>query len=59
MAVLFMEGAGAATLMPRFAASGHEFDVWFRAELAACHGLDFSAPPPGPLPELKGDIRVE
>lgn len=57
-AVLFMEGPGAATLMPRFAVSNHPFDEQFRRELAECHGIDFSAPPPGLPPQLKGDIRV-
>jgi len=58
MAVLFMEGPGAATLMQRFATSQHPFDQEFRARLEQCHGMSFSAPPPVPPPQLQHDIRL-
>jgi hypothetical protein len=57
LAVLFMEGPGAETLMQRFATSQHAFDQQLREELAECHGLDFTQPPPG-APQLLADLRI-
>ena len=35
----------------KLAASDHPFDRWFREQVRAIHGVDFSQPLPGPLPE--------
>lgn len=42
-------------LMPSLPASDNEFDVWFRDNAQALHGIDFSNPPPPPEPGL--DVR--
>ena len=46
------EGPGAETFMPKLASSTDVFDVWFAGKIKEMHGLDVSAPPPGPMPEL-------
>jgi hypothetical protein len=53
--VVIHEGPGGETLMPNLATSDNEFDVWFRDNVEALHGIDFSNPPPPPEPGL--DVR--
>jgi hypothetical protein len=36
--------------------SQHTFDKWFKEHIGRVHGIDFEAPPPGPMPELKLDV---
>jgi len=52
VAVVIHEGPGAADLMMAMGASDHEYDVALVAKLEELHGIDFSAPPPGPPPTL-------
>lgn len=58
LAVIAVEGPGAAEMMPRFATSEHPFDRWFRAELEQNHGMRFDTPPLFPPPRLMGDVRA-
>ena len=52
MAVVLHEGPGGDEFMQKLATSDHEFDKSFRAKVEEFHGIDLSAPPPGPPPEL-------
>ena len=54
LAVVLHEGEGASTVMQRFATSEHPFDVEFRNQVGAAHGIDFTQPAP-PHPELVFD----
>ena len=51
MAVVSHEGPGGDEFMQKLAASDHTFDQWFKSKIAEFHGIDFSKPPPGPMPE--------
>ena len=55
VAVILHEGPGSATLMQTMVESKDEYDVAMVARLSELHGMDFSAPPPGPAPELQFD----
>ena len=55
MAIVVVEGPGSDTMMAEAATSVDPFDVWFRDEVTAAHGMDFKAPPPPPA-ELCLDI---
>ncbi len=59
VAIVLHEGPGAATFMQELATSEHEFDVAFRNQISKIHGIDFSAPPPGPPPALIFDSSQE
>ncbi len=50
--VAYMESADFGKALGMFAQSKDEFDVWFKAQLAAVTGVDLNTPPPGPLSEL-------
>jgi len=45
-------GPGEADFMQKVTTSDHPFDEWFKNSIAGFHGIDFSQPPPGPMPEL-------
>lgn len=51
MAVVMHEGPGSDEFMQKLATSEHPFDQWFRDSITEFHGIDFSQPPPGPMPE--------
>ena len=50
------DGPGGDTFMQTLAESQHPFDKWFKDHIGRVHGIDFEAPPPGPMPELKLDV---
>ena len=51
MAVVSHEGSGGDEFMQNLAVSDHPFDQWFKNKISEFHGIDFSQPPPGPMPE--------
>ncbi len=51
VAVVSHEGSGGDEFMQNLAASDHPFDQWFKSKISEFHGIDFSKPPPGPMPE--------
>lgn len=55
LVVVIQEGPGAEGLMPSLPTSANEFDVWFRENVQALHGIDFANLPPPPEPGL--DVR--
>ena len=55
LVAVVLEGPGAEGMMGNVGSSDNEFDVWFRDNVAALHGIDFSNPPP--LPEAIIDAR--
>ena len=51
VAVVNHEGPGGDEFMQKLATSDHPFDTWFRDKVSEFHGIDFTQPPPGPMPE--------
>jgi len=51
MAAVLHEGPGADSFMQAVAASDHAFDVSMKESIESFHGMNLSAPPPGPMPE--------
>jgi hypothetical protein len=47
-----LEGADPASAFARFGQGTDDFTKWFLNEVKEIHGMDLTAPPPGPLPEL-------
>jgi len=52
MVVVVHDGPGGDAFMGKMASSEHEFDVWFRDNVAEIHGMDMSGPMP-PMPEQR------
>lgn len=50
MAVVLHEGPGAEMYMSNIAKSDNAFDIWVKESIEDFHGMDLSAPPPGPMP---------
>ena len=55
MVIALHQGPGEDDFMAKLAASGEEFDGWFKDKIKELHGLDVTQPPPGPIPELYTD----
>jgi hypothetical protein len=49
--LLYLEGDPLGAI-GKLAASDDPFDVWFREQAKAVHGVDFTEPLPGPPPEV-------
>jgi hypothetical protein len=45
-------GPGSGDFFAKLSRSDEPFDLWFREEIGAAHGVDFSRPPQMPAPEL-------
>lgn len=56
--IIYLEGADIGAAVGGLAASQHPHDLWFKAELMAADGIDWSRPPAGPLPELVLDYQA-
>jgi hypothetical protein len=50
LAVVLHEGPGAGAFMHNVAVSDNPVDIQMRESIAKFHGMDMSAPPPGPMP---------
>ena len=50
-AVVLHEGPGADSFMEKLGQSDDKFDTWLKENIGDFHGMDFDAPPPGPMPE--------
>ena len=50
--VVTIEGADPARAFAEFGQGTDDFTKWFMKQALEIHGIDLSAPPPGPLPEL-------
>ncbi len=59
MAVVYFEVQDIPSVFEGFGRSQEPFDVWFREQVKEIHGLDFSEPLPGPLPEAIVDWRAK
>jgi hypothetical protein len=56
--IVTLEGDNPADAFSKFAAANDEFTKWFTGKVKDIHGLDLSAPPQGPMPELMVDSGV-
>jgi hypothetical protein len=50
VAVVLQEGSGGDTFMQKLAQSNNPFDIYMKQKIESFHGMDLSAPPPGPAP---------
>ncbi len=50
--VVTLEGENPEKAFTEFGKGNDAFTTWFKKEVSEIHGVDLSAPPPGPLPEL-------
>jgi hypothetical protein len=55
LVVVTLEGDDPAAAFASFGQGSDPFTAWFKAEVEAVHGVDLSAPPAYPLPELVVD----
>jgi hypothetical protein len=52
MVVVTLEGDDPAGAFAKFGAGSDPFTTWFKAQVMDVHGVDLSAPPPGPIPHM-------
>lgn len=55
LVIITLEGENPAQALQDFAQGTDSFTAWFLERVKQIHGLDLSAPPAGPLPELLMD----
>ena len=53
--IVTLEGDDPASAFAKFGQADDAFTRWFKAEVKNIHGIDISAPPPGPMPTLVAD----
>ena len=53
-----LEGANPTAALKGFGEDDDAFARWFKAEVMAIHGVDLTAPPRAPLPELVADSEA-
>ena len=58
MAIVYFEAPDIPRVFEGYGSSQEPFDVWFREQVKDIHGVDFSQPLPGPLPEAFLDWRA-
>ncbi|HTD20155.1 MAG TPA: hypothetical protein VK667_11560 [Ktedonobacteraceae bacterium] len=59
MAVVYLEAQDIPRVFEGYGSTQEPFDVWFREQVKDIHGVDFSQPLPGPLPEAFVDWRAK
>jgi hypothetical protein len=52
LSIIYLESEDLPGAFQYLAMSEHPFDVWFRDQAKLVHGVDFTQPMPGPLPEV-------
>lgn len=57
--IVTLEGDDPAGAFAAFGAGTDAFTKWFMDEVREIHGVDLSAPPAGPMPELVVDSQVD
>jgi hypothetical protein len=55
LVIVTLEGADPASAFARFGQGTDDFTKWFVQQVREIHGMDLTAPPPGPLPEMMID----
>ncbi len=59
VAIVVLEGPNAEAGFGQWAMSQDPFDVFFKREVGALYGIDFSQPPAGPAPEMVYEYRSD
>ena len=57
LVLVTLEGADPAASFGQLMSSRDDFSTWFLERASAIHGIDLTAPMPGPLPELVIDSQ--
>ena len=52
MAVVYLEAQDIPRVFEGYRSTQEPYDVWFREQIKDIHGVDFSQPLPGPLPQV-------
>ncbi len=55
MIIVTLEGENPQEAFSKFASGDDEFTKWFTKKVSEIHGIDLSAPPPGPMPVMMID----
>jgi hypothetical protein len=55
--IVTLEGANPSKAFAEFGQGKDEFTAWFKKNVQEIHGMDLSAPPPGPMPEMIVDSQ--
>jgi hypothetical protein len=58
LVVVTLEGDDPAGAFARFAEGADPFTQWFKQKVMEVHGVDLSAPPPGPMPKQIADSQA-
>jgi len=59
LVLLTIEGDHPETAFAEFGKRTDPFTMWFKQQVMEIHGMDLSAPPPGPMPHQVIDSKVE
>jgi hypothetical protein len=59
LVIVYFEAPDIPRVFEGLASSQEPYDVWFREQVKDIHGVDFSRPLPGPLPEVYIDWRAK
>ena len=57
LVIVTLEGENPGKAFAEFGQGTDAFTTWFKQQVSDIHGLDLSAPPPGPMPELMIDSQ--
>ena len=57
--IITLEGQNPQAAFENFGKTNNEFTKWFMEQVKEIHGVDLTAPPPGPLPEMLIDSLEE
>jgi hypothetical protein len=57
MVIVTLEGANPQKAFAEFGQGTDGFTTWFKKQVSEIHGMDLSAPPPGPMPEMIVDSQ--
>ncbi|MCB1495763.1 MAG: hypothetical protein KDJ86_08260 [Bauldia sp.] len=58
LVIVTLEGDSPGDAFARFGEGADPFTKWFREQVSEVHGIDLSAPPPGPAPRLLVDTAA-
>jgi len=58
LVLVTLEGDHPETAFAEFAKRTDPFTMWFKQQVQEIHGMDLSAPPPGPLPQQMIDSQA-
>jgi len=58
LVIVTLEGENPGKAFAEFGKGTDAFTMWFKQQVSEIHGMDLSAPPPGPMPEMVIDSQI-